>query len=58
MSKDGTLNFRYDNAADRAAILRTTYPHHKHMLSGIVEAEKATLATVLREIARLIPLSL
>ena len=38
MSKDGTLNFRYDNAADRAARHLTTYPHHKHTPSGIVEA--------------------
>jgi len=58
VSKDGTLNFRYDNAADPAGRLLTTYPHHKHTASGIVEAEEATLATVLREIAGLIPRSL
>ena len=55
VSKDGALNFRYDNAADPAARLLITYPHHKHTPSGMLEAEEATLATVLREIAGLIP---
>jgi hypothetical protein len=55
VSKDGTLSFRYDNAADPAARLLRTYPHHKHTASGIVEAEEATLATVLREIVGLMP---
>ena len=57
VTKDGTLNVRYDNAADPAARLLTTYPHHKHTPSGIVEAEETTLATVLREIAGLMPRS-
>jgi len=55
VSKDGLLNFRYDNAADPAAKSLATYPHHKHTASGIAEAGVATLATVLSEIAALMP---
>lgn len=55
MSKDGLLNFRYDNAADPKAKTLATYPRHKHTPSGIEESEEATLATVLREIADRMP---
>ncbi len=40
-----------------AAKSLTTYPHYMHLPSGIVEAEEATLATVLHEIEGLIPRS-
>jgi hypothetical protein len=44
------LIFRYDNANDPAARHLPTYPHHKHMTSGLIGAEQPTLRQVLQEI--------
>ncbi len=45
------LIFRYDNANDPAARNFRTFPHHKHLPSGLVAAEKTSLEQILREIA-------
>jgi len=44
------LMFRYDNANDPAARDLPTFPHHKHLPSGLVAAEQPSLEQVLREI--------
>ena len=44
------LIFRYDNANDPAARNLPTFPHHKHVPSGLLAAEKPSLEQVLQEI--------
>jgi len=44
------LIFRYDNANDPAAKHLLTFPHHKHVPSGFLAAEKPTIEQVLQEI--------
>jgi hypothetical protein len=51
---NGSLRFRYDNAADPAARHLTSYPHHKHTPGKIEETEEPTLASVLEEAANLL----
>jgi hypothetical protein len=44
------LLFRYDNANDPAARNLPTFPHHKHVSSGLFATAQPSLAQVLREI--------
>ncbi len=44
------LIFRYDNANDPAARNLPMFPHHKHVPSGLLAAEKPSLEQVLQEI--------
>ncbi len=48
--KGNTLIFRYDNANDPAASGLKTYPSHKHVPQGILEAQQPSLGQVLHEI--------
>lgn len=45
---DGTLVFRYDNAAHHPEI--ETFPHHKHVGEGIIASERPTLGQVIAEV--------
>lgn len=51
MNQAGELVFRYDNAPHHPEI--PTFPHHKHLVNGVVEAHEPTLRDVLMEIAQL-----
>jgi hypothetical protein len=42
------LMFRYDNANDPAAKNLPTFPHHKHVPSGLLAIEQPSLEQVLR----------
>lgn len=53
-SADGTLIFRYDNAAHRPPLPE---PAHKHVSEGVQLAKAPPLEGVVREIVRLLPLS-
>jgi hypothetical protein len=44
------LIFRYDNANDSQARNLLSFPSHKHVASGILEAEKPSWKQVLQEI--------
>jgi hypothetical protein len=44
------LIFRYDNANDPAAKQLPTFPHHKHVATGLLAAEKPSFEQVLQEI--------
>lgn len=44
------LIFRYDNANDPAARHLSTFPHHKHVPSGLLAADQPSLRHVLEEI--------
>jgi hypothetical protein len=48
--KEHLLIFRYDNANDPAARNLPTYPSHKHVPQGILEAQQPSLSQVLQEI--------
>jgi hypothetical protein len=48
--KEHLLIFRYDNANDPAARNLPTYPSHKHVPGGILEAQQPSLSQVLQEI--------
>jgi len=48
--KGHLLIFRYDNAYDPAASHLSTYPSHKHVPQGILEAQQPSLRQVLQEI--------
>ena len=48
--KEHLLVFRYDNANDPAARNLSTYPSHKHIPQGILEAQQPSLGQVLQEI--------
>lgn len=49
--RKGNLSiFRYDNANDPAAKNLPTYPSHKHVPQGILEAQQPSLRQVLQEI--------
>ena len=48
--KENILIFRYDNAYDPAARHFSTYPSHKHLPQGILEAQQPSLGQVLQEI--------
>ena len=49
---DGTLVFRYDDSPHHPHL--STFPHHRHTGSSVIEAEAPDLADVLREIDALI----
>jgi len=51
------LVFRYDNANDPAAKQLPTFPHHKHVATGLLAAEKPSLEQVLQEIVSQINVS-
>jgi hypothetical protein len=51
------LIFRYDNANDPAAKQLPTFPHHKHVATGLLAAEKPSLEQVLHEIVSQINVS-
>ena len=44
------LIFRYDNASDPAAKQLPTFPHHKHVATGLAAAEQPSIEQVLQEI--------
>jgi hypothetical protein len=44
------LIFRYDNANDPAAKHLPSFPHHKHISSGLLATDEPTLEQVLEEI--------
>lgn len=48
--KEHLLIFRYDNANDPAARNLPTYPSHKHVPQGILEAQQPSLSQALQEI--------
>jgi hypothetical protein len=48
--KEHLFIFRYDNAYDPAARHLSTYPSHKHVPQGILEAHQPSLSQVLQEI--------
>jgi hypothetical protein len=48
--KGNLFIFRYDNANDPAARNLPTYPSHKHVPQGILEAQQPSLSQVLQEI--------
>ncbi len=48
--KEKELIFRYDNRSDPKAKNLETYPHHKHIISGLLPAKPPTLSDVLKEI--------
>jgi hypothetical protein len=48
MDENNILFFRYDNANHHKEI--TTYPHHKHLSTKIIESSEPTLFDVLIEI--------
>lgn len=48
--KEHFLIFRYDNANDPAAKNFPTYPSHKHVPQGILQAQQPSLGQVLQEI--------
>jgi hypothetical protein len=48
--KGSLFIFRYDNANDPAAKNFPTYPSHKHLPQGILEAQQPSLRQVLQEI--------
>jgi hypothetical protein len=48
--KEHLFIFRYDNANDPAARNLPTYPSHKHVPQGILEAQQPSLRQVLQEI--------
>lgn len=48
--KENLLIFRYDNANDPAARNLQTYPSHKHIPQGILEAQQPSFEQVLQEI--------
>jgi hypothetical protein len=48
--KGNLFIFRYDNANDPAARNLSTYPSHKHIPQGILEAQQPSLGQVLQEI--------
>ena len=48
--KGNLFIFRYDNANDPAARNLPTYPSHKHVPQGILEAQQPSLRQVLQEI--------
>jgi hypothetical protein len=48
--KGNLFIFRYDNANDPAAKNLPTYPSHKHVPQGILEAQQPSLRQVLQEI--------
>jgi hypothetical protein len=50
------LIFRYDNANDPAAKHLRTFPHHKHVPTGLLAVEKPPLEEVLHEIVSQIKL--
>jgi hypothetical protein len=49
-SNYGELIFRYDNAPHHENVL--TFPHHKHLLSEIIESIEPDIAQILAEIKR------
>jgi hypothetical protein len=48
---DNRLIFRYDNAPHHAEV--NSFPHHKHMPTGILESSEKLLSHVLEEIVSL-----
>ena len=48
--KGNLFIFRYDNANDPAAKNLPTYPSHKHVPQGILEAQQPSVSQVLQEI--------
>ena len=48
--KAGSLIFRYDNANDPAGRNFRTFPEHKHVSTGILEAVKPSVEQVLDEV--------
>lgn len=54
VTADGSLIFRYDNARDPAARGLPTYPHHKHIHSGLHASSGPTLVETLYEAAALV----
>ena len=53
------LVFRYDNTGHHKKLKLYTYPHHKHAgsVDNVIESTAPDLASVLKEIEPLIPLS-
>lgn len=54
LTAGGSLIFRYDNARDLAARDLSTYPHHKHIRTGLHASSGPTLTETLREAAALV----
>jgi len=52
--KEHLLIFRYDNAYDPTARHLSTYPSHKHVPQGILEAHEPSLRQVLQEIVSIL----
>ncbi|MEW6375675.1 MAG: DUF6516 family protein [Thermodesulfobacteriota bacterium] len=48
--REHLLIFRYDNAYDPAARHLSTYPSHRHVPQGVLEAQQPSLRQVLQEI--------
>ena len=44
MDKQGEIVFRYDNAPHHDV---STFPHHKHLVDGVVESEEKGLLDIL-----------
>lgn len=51
MDEEQGLIFRYDNAPHHVDV--GTFPHHKHVLSGVQESREPTLHDILLEIIQL-----
>ncbi len=51
MGEEQGLIFRYDNAPHHVDV--GTFPHHKHILSGVQESREPTLHDILLEIVQL-----
>ena len=47
MTDDNQLIFRYDNSPHHSEI--TTFPHHKHLPSGVYKADMPDLKDILEE---------
>ncbi len=52
MNEKQELIFRYDNALHHAHL--ATFPHHKHVLSEVIESDEPNLVDVMQEIRSLI----
>ena len=52
MNHSKTLIFRYDNAKHYPNL--STFPHHKHTPSGVIESEAIDIENVLKEIEAIV----